>query len=264
MAGAHIISGRATAQLVGSEEVPRSGRTRGGGRTSPGLLGLSKAAGKRPKKLTSRIVRVIRRAQRSLRSEELHKRKIIDLGESILRSCRMTVSDIHSGRMSTAEATLRKSGRGFRRFLALVRVKHHLQQWGYAVQVIQEYLEASLLLAVCTGKELFPLNELDRLPDVAILYGTSDLIGELRRNILASLATEKIEDVKRTFDVMSDLYGELSAVSLSDSVAPGLRRKLDVNRSILESTLSDLTEEISRRNLTRSMNQLASRLQRNK
>lgn len=264
MAGGHITSGRATARLAGSEEAPRSGRTHGGGRRSPGLLGLSKGTERKPKKLTSRVVRSIRRAQRALRSEELHKRKIIDLGESILGSCRMVVSDVHSGRMSAAEHTLKKSGGDFRRFLALVRVKHHLQQWGYALQVVQEYLEASLLLAVCTGKELFPLNELDRLPDVAILYGTSDLIGELRRNILASLATERIEDVKRTFDVMSDLYGELSAVSLSDSVAPGLRRKLDVNRSMLESTLSDLTEEISRRNLTRSMNQLASRLQCNK
>lgn len=224
---------------------------------------MSRGAVRKRGELTSHIVRSIRRAQRSLRSAELQKRKAMDLGDKILRSCRVAVSNVHSAKLSSAKATLRRSSRDFRRFLALVG-SNHLQHWGYAVQVTQEFVEASLLLAICTGEEILPLKELDSLPEMAILYGTSDLIGELRRNVLASLATEDLDELARTFGVMSELYGELSSASLSDSVAPGLRRKLDTNRSILESTLSDLTDEISRRNLTRSMDQLASRLQRNK
>lgn len=214
--------------------------------------------------LTSETRRSVRRAQRALRFSELRKRQVADLGEDILRSCRVAITAIHSGRSKEARRELKASTGRFKRFLKLTRSACYLKQWGYAIQVIQEFLEASLLLCACTGERLFPLDDLDSLPDLAILYGVSDLIGELRRKVLTSLTREDTDEALRLFNMMSELYGELSSVSLTDSVAPGLRRKLDVNRSVLEATLSDVTEEVSRRKLTSSMAALAERLQRNK
>ena len=211
--------------------------------------------------LIPRIKRSIRKAHESLRSSELRKRSIIDLGEVILRACRETVSAIHAGRTSEARRTLKRSTRDFKKFLKMTRSPRYLQHWGYTIQVVQEFLEASLLLSIYTGDEFLSIHELDALPELAILYGVSDVIGELRRRILASLANKDVSEVAYLFNVMTELYGELSSISLADSVAPGLRRKLDVNRSVLESTLSDVTEELSRRKLARSMDQLARRLQ---
>jgi len=221
---------------------------------------LSKRARNAKSSLIPHVKCSIRKVHESLRSSELRKRSIIDLGETILRSCRETISAVHSGRIGEARRALKKSAGNFKKFLRMTGSARHLQHWGYTVQVVQEFLEASLLLAIYTGEKFFPLDELDALPELAILYGVSDLIGELRRRILASLAAEDVSEVTYLFNTMTELYGELSSVSLADSVAPGLRRKLDVNRSTLESTLSDVTEELSRRKLARSMDQLTRRL----
>jgi len=247
---------------VGLGEARRLERVHGGERASQGLLELSRRTKSTRGSLIPRVKRSIRRAHESLRSSELHKRDIIDLGETILRACRETVSGVHSGRMSEARRVLRKSARDFKRFLRMTGSPRYLQHWGYTIQVVQEFLEANLLLSIYAGDEFLSLHELDALPELAILYGASDVIGELRRRILASLADKDISEVMYLFNVMTELYGELSSISLADSVAPGLRRKLDVNRSILESTLSDVTEELSRRKLARSMDQLAGRLRR--
>jgi predicted translin family RNA/ssDNA-binding protein len=260
VAGVLITLGRDTAPRVGLEGAQSLGRTHGGERTSQGLLELSRRARNAKSSLIPRVKHSIRRAHESLRSSELRKRSIIDLGEVILRTCRETISGVHSGRIGEARRALRKSSRNFKKFLKITGSASHLQHWGYTIQVVQEFLEASLLLSIYTGEEFFPLDELDALPELAILYGVSDVIGELRRRILASLADEDLSEVMYLFNTMTELYGGLSSISLADSVAPGLRRKLDVNRSTLESTLSDVTEELSRRKLARSIDQLTRRL----
>jgi len=199
----------------------------------------------------------VRKSQESLRRAELRKRSLVDLGDKILRSCRSAVTSIHSNRISQARGTLKGTTKDFKRFLRLAGGAYHLQQWGYVVQVVQEFVEASLLLSIASEGAEAPLMELDKLPELAVLYGISDLIGELRRAVVTSIAREDIDRATYLFGTMSELYGELASISLANSVAPGLRRKLDVNRSTLESTLSVLTEEMKRRKLEKSMEALA-------
>ena len=90
-------------------------------------------------------------------------------------------------------------------------------------------------------------------PPASILYAVSDFIGELKRVMLEHLRVGRLKEAEETYRVMVELYESISTIALGDSVLPGFKRKIDVNRASVESAFSILNEELRRKAFLSSM-----------
>ncbi len=199
---------------------------------------------------------MIEKSQSYLKKRELKKREIEALGDELLSDCREIVAKVHSNDFSSAKKLLNGSRSRLRKFLNITKAPNRFCDWGYILQVLQEYLEASVLYMIIVGIDAGILRLIEQFPEQSILYGFSDLVGELRRRVLTELTKGNVEKARLYASVMMELYSKLERVSLPDSIVPGLRRKLDVNRSSLDLTFSDLSEEVSRKRLRDSIDSL--------
>lgn len=107
-------------------------------------------------------------------------------------------------------------------------------------QAMQEYAEAILTIS------LIKYGKLPSPKDVGItaesyLTGLADSVGEMRRQILDSLREDKIEEGERILKLMDEIYGLLKSMEYFKNIVPGLKRKLDVIRKIIEETRADIT-----------------------
>jgi translin len=194
-------------------------------------------------KVLTFLSRRVDRALKELKKKEDEKRKVTQLGDEIIKASREVVSSVHRKDLKFASKEIVK-------LKAMTKVFHQLTcnskltDWGYAVQVYQEFFEALALFSIITGDSKSIVKEINLIPSLSLLLGLSDLIGELRREIISNLMEQKIEEAKDLLDAMQEIYNNLQKTPLPESVAPGLRRKIDVNRTTIEASISDLYQEI--------------------
>ena len=81
-----------------------------------------------------------------------------------------------------------------------------------------------------------------------------DLIGELKRNVFDNIRVGKSKEATRIFEIMENLYLHLYPFAMYDKLVKEARKKLDVNRKLIEDTRSAVTEEVRRANLIDSIN----------
>jgi len=214
------------------------------------------------KQLLARAIKMIDRSRSSLKKRELRKREVEELGGTLLSNCREIVAKVNSDDLPSARRVLARSKTSVRKFLRITKADNKFCDWGYVIQVLQEYLEASMLYVMAGGKDQGTINLIKGFPEQSILYGLSDLIGELRRRLLKELTKGNIENARSLAYIMTEVYAKLERISLADSVLPGFRRKLDVNRTSIDITMSELSEEVSRKRLRDSLDSLRQLVER--
>lgn len=207
------------------------------------------------KKITTFLTHRIDRALKELRKKEDEKRKITQLGDEIIKASREVVSFVHRKELVLADNKLMELRKKVKTFHQLA-YNSKLTDWGYVTQVYQEFFEALALFSLISGDAKSMVKEINLVPSLSFLLGLSDLIGELRREIVSNLMEQKIEEAKELFEVMQEIYDSIQKTPLSDSVAPGLRRKIDVNRITLEASISDLYQEIRSLRLQKKLDEL--------
>jgi translin len=74
----------------------------------------------------------------------------------------------------------------------------------------------------------------------------ADVIGEYRRMALDALREGEVEKSEKCLEMMDEIYIELMAMDEAYMLVPGLRRKCDGARKIIEATRGDVTQEIRR------------------
>jgi len=124
------------------------------------------------------------------------------------------------------------------------------ETWPPMIQTYQEFLEAVLVYWFTSGRK-YRLRL--KPPPASILYAVSDFIGELKRVMLEYLRASRLKEAEETYRVMVELYESISTIALGDSVLPGFKRKIDVNRASVESAFSILNEELRRKAFLSSM-----------
>lgn len=194
-------------------------------------------------KVLTFLSRRVDRALKELKKKEDEKRKVTQLGDEIIKASREVVSSVHRKDLNFASKEIVKLKAMTKVFYQLT-YNSKLTDWGYAVQVYQEFFEALALFSIITGDSKSIVKEINLIPSLSLLLGLSDLIGELRREIISNLMEQKIEEAKDLLDAMQEIYNNLQKTPLPESVAPGLRRKIDVNRTTIEASISDLYQEI--------------------
>jgi translin len=119
---------------------------------------------------------------------------------------------------------------------------------------LQEYSEANILLGLIQESRFVTPKEI-KVPAVDYVLGLADVIGEYRRLALDALREGETEKGENCLQTMDEIYIELMAMDEAYMLAPGLRRKCDVARRIIETTRGDITQEVRRKALENYLKQ---------
>jgi len=146
---------------------------------------------------------------------------------------------IHLGDKDKASKALNEAMKFVEKIRSLRQTYPDLYFTGTVLSSLSEYSEALLLYRYVFEGELIDPDEVGVEP-AAYLLGLSDLIGELRRYMLALIQKNYFTLAKRVLATMEKIYNSLIEVVLPEALVPGLRRKLDINRITIENSRKDL------------------------
>ena len=113
---------------------------------------------------------------------------------------------------------------------------------------LQEYAEANIFQGLIREARFVTPKEIN-VPAVDYVLGLADVIGEYRRLVLDVLREGDVEKGEKCLQTMDEIYIELMAMDEAYMLVPGLRRKCDVARRIIETTRGDITQEVRRKSL---------------
>jgi translin len=126
---------------------------------------------------------------------------------------------------------------------------------------LQEYSEANILLRLIQESRFVTPDEVN-VPAVDYVLGLADVIGEYRRLALDALREGDAEKGEKCLKTMDEIYIELMAMDEAYMLVPGLRRKCDIARRIIEATRGDITQEVRRKVLENHLKRLEQPLRR--
>jgi len=113
---------------------------------------------------------------------------------------------------------------------------------------LQEYSEANIFLRLIEESRFVTPEDIN-VPAVDYVLGLADVVGEYRRLALDALREGDAEKGEKCLEIMDEIYVELMAMDEAYMLVPGLRRKCDVARRIIETTRGDITQEVRRKAL---------------
>ena len=163
--------------------------------------------------------------------------------------CSQAIISIHKNDLNTAKKKIAKA----KSELTKLKQKTSGTLVRYIITPEQEFVEAASLLAVIEGKEIPSVKSLN-VSDESYILGLLDCIGELKRQVIDKIRVGDSKRATQLFDVMENLYLLLYPFASYDKIVKETRRKLDVNRMLVEETRSVLTEEIRRQELIKAIN----------
>ena len=162
--------------------------------------------------------------------------------------CSQAIISIHKNDLSTAKKKIAKA----KSELTKLKQKSTGDLVRYIITPEQEFVEAASLLAVIEGKEIPSVKSL-KVSDESYILGLLDCIGEIKRQVIDKIRVGDSRRATQLFDIMENLYLLLYPFASYDKIVKETRRKLDVNRMLVEETRSVLTEEIRRQELIKAI-----------
>lgn len=194
------------------------------------------------------------RIARSLGKAQDSREFLIKNTRGIIMLCSKSIIAVHNGDIAGA----RRDAKSAKSLLRNYRKKATGDLAKYMAVPEQEYAEASALIAVAEGKEIPSEQDLGVAPEAYVL-GLLDCVGELKRMVFDRIRTGETAEAARVFGVMEGLYLQLYTFSMYDKVLKESRRKLDVNRILVEDARSAITEEKRRADLLEALGRLEKR-----
>jgi translin len=125
----------------------------------------------------------------------------------------------------------------------------------YIAVAEQEFVEAYVLKSIVEESLLPSKTELNVFGS-SYLTGLLDCIGEVKRMVYDRMRVGKADDAIKLFTIMQDLYSIVYPFAVYDNLIPGLRRKLDVSKMLIEDIRAVITEETRRALMIKSVDNL--------
>lgn len=185
----------------------------------------------------------------SIRRELQRKDRIREESQKNMRKAtslsKQAILLIHQKRLKEAEKLIRDATETLSKLWATCSTYPDIIYGGMYNAALQEYSEANIFLKIVQESRFLTPKEINA-PSIDYVLGLADAIGECRRLALDALREGKIEKAEDCLHIMDEIYIELMAMDESYMLVPGLRRKCDVARKIIEATRGDVTQEIRR------------------
>lgn len=161
----------------------------------------------------------------------------------------------HQERFKDAKKLLKEADGLFSKLNSAGETYPDMVYSGLVDAAFQEYAEAQTLLALVEHNRFVSPEEI-KVNSIAYVLGLADVIGELRRRALDSLRKVDVKTAEYCLRLMEEIYVELMSMDEAYMLVPGLRRKSDVARHLIETTRGDITIEARRNSLEECMKNL--------
>lgn len=169
----------------------------------------------------------------------------------IIILCSKSIIAVHKGDLTTGKNNLKQA--------EILLKKYKKKATGglrrYLITPEQEFVEAACLIAIVEKKEIPSDKKLAVMPESYVL-GLLDCVGELKRQVFDKIRIDDIDEATRIFEIMENLYLQLYTFSMYDKVVKEARRKIDVNRILVDDVRSVITEEKRRTELIKILKKL--------
>ncbi len=169
----------------------------------------------------------------------------------IIILCSRSIIAVHKGDLKTGKTNLKQADILLKKY----KKKATGQLRRYLITPEQEFVEAACLIAIVEKKEIPSEKKLSVMPESYVL-GLLDCVGELKRMVFDKIRIGDVDEATRIFDVMENLYLQLYTFSMYDKVVKEARRKIDVNRILVDDVRSAITEEKRRTELIKNLQRL--------
>lgn len=202
-----------------------------------------------PKLPKDKLASIVESIDSYLSERDRVREEAIRLSRDVVRSSGWAVTAVHKGDMDEAMRHLADAEEKTRRLLEITRPYPELYYSGMVYNAVSEYVEARVFIDIITGRGLPAPEELGVQP-VPYLQGLGDVVGELRRLALEMVRRERFDVAWRLLDAMEQIYLQLRGLDYPDALAPGIRRKADTARRLVDDTKALLVDLENRHKLT--------------
>ena len=185
---------------------------------------------------------------KSLQTSNASREFLIKNTRDVVILCSHSIIAAHKGDLRLARQKIKKAEAVLK--VNQKKAKNNFKK--YLITPEQEFVEANSFLAVVENKEIPSLKSL-KVSEESYVLGLLDCIGELKRFVLDNIRNGQLKKADRTFNVMENLYQTLYPFAMYDKIVREARRKLDVNRILVEETRSVITEEIRRNHFVKAL-----------
>jgi len=193
----------------------------------------------------------LKKISKTLANSHASREYLLKNTRPVVILCSESIIAVHKDDLKTAKIKAEKA----LKLIKTLRKKAVGPLQRYLIVPEQELVEAFSLLALVGGKKIPAVESLGVSGDAYIL-GLLDCIGEIKRLIYDKIRTDKSRQAIKFFEQMENLYLQLYPFVSYDKVVKEVRRKVDVNRILIEETRAALTEEIRRADLIESIKKI--------
>ena len=202
---------------------------------------------------------IMERVREDFAAKNVAREKALPLCREAIRYSANAIRAVHRNDFVTAQELVGKAGAQVATAKASLDGHADIYHAGFVHDSQKEFAEASITLALISGRELPTPDSLDvELP--AYLNGMGEAVGELRRHLLDTLRSGDVEQCETWLRDMDEMYSVLVTVDYPDAMTGGLRRTTDSVRGILEKTRGDLTLSVQQRRLEQRLEEFGSKL----
>jgi len=188
---------------------------------------------------------ILREVRESLRKKEkLRENAQKDMRKSTSLS-KQAILLMHQKRLKEARSLIEKAAGIISKLNNLSATHPDIIYGGLFNAALQEYSEANIFLKLIEESRFVTPQEIN-VPFIDYVLGLADVIGEYRRMALDALQEGYVKKSEKCLEMMDEIYIELMAMDEAYMLVPGLRRKCDTARKIIEATRGDVTQEIRR------------------
>jgi len=152
--------------------------------------------------------------------------------------CSKAIVSMHAHKKNESIENIEKAKKLLQQFKEMG--KEDLQKYLYVAE--QEFVEAYCLFSIIEHSVIPSMKSLE-VSDISYVMGLLDCIGEIKRVIIDKIRLECTVDINTLFELMDKIYGIIYPLVVYDNLMPGLRKKLDVSRILIENVRAILTEE---------------------
>jgi translin len=185
-------------------------------------------------------------------AQERLRERVLELSRQVIRASARAIAAMHREDEKTAKEMLNEARAGLVELKKAVKVDPLWMNSGTALSAQQEYCEAKLLEGILKQGRL-PRPEELKIPYQPYLAAVADVSGELRRRALDLIRRDKVAEAERVLKTMEDLHEFLMGFDYPDAILPGMKRRQDMVRGVLEKTRGDLTTALRQQKLERAL-----------
>ena len=198
---------------------------------------------------------ILEKIQEELSAREEIREEIYKDMRKATRLSKQAIQVTHQERFDDAEAMLEEAKKLFTKLHEKTQDYPYLLYSGSVGAAFEEHAEAQILLTLIQEDRFVKPKEI-KVPFTPYVLALGDVIGELRRRALDLIRKGNLNAAEKTLERMEQIYSELTALDDAYVIVNGLRRKGDVARRLIEITRGDITSEVRRSALERSISKL--------